>query len=251
MQLSNADESVKMMTGAVIGGGHMLESGTLAQQVYDEILDEICAGTFPIESRLKQEAIALQMGVSRQPVQQALSQLKADGVVHDAPGRGLAVAGPNLEMVRQRYDVRIVLDGMAAELAAARCADDELFAKALHKQGLEILHRAMAALEAKDLKNLWLADVEFHELVYDASGNPALKASADVHWRYLQRIMSITLREVEEVPDKFWKQHNGILEAITRGQGNEAHRWARVHVRHFLSIAERTFGDPSGAQLEH
>jgi len=249
--LSNASDCVKMTTGTVIGGGHMLETGSLAQQVYDEILDEICAGTFPTDCRLKQEALAWQMGVSRQPVQQALSQLKADGVVHDAPGRGLAVAGPNLEMVRHRCQVRIVLDCMAAEMAAARCANDAALAQRTNLEGLDILDRAMVALEAGDLKELWLADVDFHDLVYRVSGNPALKASADVHWRYLQRIMSITLREVEQVPDKFWKQHSGILESVTSGQGREANRWARVHIRHFMAVAQRAFGNTAEKQLEH
>lgn len=251
MQLSKGTDCATMDSGTVIGGGHMLESGTLAQQVYDEILDEICVGTFPTECRLKQEALALQMGVSRQPVQQALNQLKADGVVQDAPGRGLAVAEPNMEMVRQRCEVRIALDCMASELAAERCANDKALAEMAQKKGLDILDRAVSAIEANDLKGLWLADVDFHEHIYQVSGNPALKASADVHWRYLQRIMSITLREVEQVPDKLWKQHSGILEAVTSGQGKEANRWARVHIRHFVAVAERAFGEPSEGQLEH
>jgi len=229
----------------------MLESGTLAQQVYDEILDEICAGTFPTECRLKQEAIAMQMGVSRQPVQQALIQLKADGIVQDAPGRGLWVAFPNMEQVRQRYEVRMVLESMAAELAAERCAEDKELAALTRREGDEILDRAVAALEADDLKALWIADVDFHDLVYKTSGNPALKASADVHWRFMQRIMSTVLREVEEVPDKIWKQHTGILDSITSGKGRRANRWARVHVRHFLAIAEMAYGRPCEKKLEH
>lgn len=229
----------------------MIENGTLAQQVYDKILDEICIGTFPTKCKLKQESLALQMGVSRQPVQQALNQLKADGVVHDAPGRGLAVASPDLEMVRQRYQVRMVLEGLAAELATARCSQDINLAAQTRKVGRDILDRAVAAHEAGDLKELYESDVAFHAMIFDTSGNPALKESAAVHWRYLQRIMSCTLREVEDVADKMWKQHSNILEAIVSGQGDEASRWARVHVRHFLAIAERVYGDPAGGQIEN
>jgi len=229
----------------------MIENGTLAQQVYDKILDEICIGTFPPKCKLKQEALALQMGVSRQPVQQALNQRKADGVLHDAPGRGLAVASPDLAMIRQRYQVRFVLDGLAAELATARCLQDANLALRTRKVGLDILDRAMAAHEAGDLKELYEADVAFHAMIFDTSGNPALKESAAVHWRYLQRIMSCTLREVEDVPDKMWKQHSNILEAIVNGHSEEANRWARVHVRHFLAIAERVYGDQAGGPLEN
>lgn len=251
MRLPEIEKSVKVPAGTLNGDGRMIENGTLAQQVYDKILDEICVGTFPTECKLKQEALALQMGVSRQPVQQALNQLKADGVVRDAPGRGLAVASPDLQMVRQRYQVRVVLDGLAAELATARCSLDSDLAMQTRKIGLEILDRAMAAHEAGDLKELYEADVSFHAMIYDTSGNPALKESAAVHWRYLQRIMSCTLREVEDVADKMWKQHSSILEAIVSGQSDEANRWARLHVRHFLAIAERVYGDPAGGPLEH
>ncbi|WP_281019620.1 MULTISPECIES: GntR family transcriptional regulator [unclassified Minwuia] len=229
----------------------MSEAGTLAEQVYNEILDEICAGTFPAEARLKQESLALQLGVSRQPVQQALSQLKADGIVQDAPGRGLAVATPDLIMVRHRYQVRLILDCLASEMAAKRCAEDSALARNTRQAGARILDQAMAALDANDLKALFNADVAFHALVYDTTGNPALKDSATVHWRYLQRIMSCTLREVEDIPDKFWNQHKNILDAIVDGRVRRANRWARIHIRYFLAIAERVYGDTSERQLEH
>lgn len=230
----------------------MSDTGTLAEQVYNEIMDEICAGTFPAESRLKQESLALQLGVSRQPVQQALNKLKADGIVHDAPGRGLAVASPDLIMARHRYQVRLVLDSLASEAAAKRCAEDPELARETRRKGNLILDEAMAALAADDLKTLFRADVDFHALVYDTTGNPALKDSATVHWRYLQRIMSCTLREVEDVPEKFWNQHSNILNAIVEGRAKRANRWARLHIRYFLAIAERVYGDaPAAGQLEH
>ena len=64
----------------------------LVEQVRDAILDEIAGGVLPPGSRIIQEQIAQALGVSRQPVQQALLLLRNQGVLRDAPGRGLEVA---------------------------------------------------------------------------------------------------------------------------------------------------------------
>src|SRR6188768_3142201 len=64
----------------------------LVDRVYRSLLDAICAGSLAPGQRITQEDIAQQLAVSRQPVLQALRLLKKDGLVQDAPGRGLQVA---------------------------------------------------------------------------------------------------------------------------------------------------------------
>ena len=64
----------------------------LVEQVRDAILQEIASGAFAPGDRIIQEQIAQALGVSRQPVQQALTLLRNQGVLQDAPGRGLLVA---------------------------------------------------------------------------------------------------------------------------------------------------------------
>ena len=64
----------------------------LVEQVYNAILQEIALGHFRDDERIIQEQIAQELGVSRQPVQQALVLLKNQGVLRGAPGRGLQVA---------------------------------------------------------------------------------------------------------------------------------------------------------------
>ena len=80
----------------------------LVEQVHEAVLAEITSGRLAPGDRLVQEQLALALGVSRQPVQQALSLLLNQGVLRDAPGRRLIVAPLDPDHVRHMYDMRSV-----------------------------------------------------------------------------------------------------------------------------------------------
>ena len=94
----------------------------LVEQVHRVLLDAISAGTLAPGERLTQEDIARRLAVSRQPVLQALRLLKKDGLVLDAPGRGVLVAPLDAGWIASVYQVRGALDVLAARLAAERRA---------------------------------------------------------------------------------------------------------------------------------
>ncbi|HNK19919.1 MAG TPA: GntR family transcriptional regulator, partial [Piscinibacter sp.] len=85
----------------------------LVDQVYQALLGAIADGTLAPGARLTQEEIAQQLAVSRQPVLQALRQLKQDGLVLDAPGRGVQVAPLTAAGTAAVYQVRGALDALA------------------------------------------------------------------------------------------------------------------------------------------
>src|SRR5918911_768248 len=89
----------------------------LTEQVYQRLLYAICDGELAPGARLTQEELAATLGVSRQPVLQALRLLKKDGFVIDAGRRGLQVAPLEAQAITQVYEVRAVLDGLAARRA--------------------------------------------------------------------------------------------------------------------------------------
>ena len=88
----------------------------LVDQVKDALLAEIAAGKMSPGERIIQEQIALALGVSRQPVQQALLLLRNQGVLKDAPGRGLIVAPLDADHVAHIYELRAAIEGMACRL---------------------------------------------------------------------------------------------------------------------------------------
>ena len=140
----------------------------LVDQVYDAILEEVTAGRFGADSRLIQEELAESLGVSRQPVQQALLLLRDHGLLQDAPGRGLMVAPLDPDHVRNLFEVRGVLDGLASAKVA------EIAADAARKNGPAYIARGRAAVESGSIARMTAADMEFHFFLYELSGNPLI-----------------------------------------------------------------------------
>lgn len=201
---------------------------SLADQIHDAILDEICEGRLAPGAHLVQEALAERFGVSRQPVQQAMARLKADGLVEEVGRRGLHVSQLDPRRMRDHYGVRAALDGWAARTAAARMVDPELRASIVERAGA-VLHGGRDAVARGDVAEQVRCDDRFHFLIYAASGNPLVAASAEPHWRFLRRAMGDVLRRAE-APGEIWRQHEDIFDAVAQGDGSAAERLAVAHV---------------------
>ena len=187
-------------------------------EVYKTLLDAISDGTLPPGSRVKQEDIAEQLNVSRSPVLQALRLLKKDGLLEEAPGRGLVVVRLDPVRIGHLYHVRGALDALAARLAAEHCAE---LPPALIETG-----RAAAA--GSDVKAMIDADEAFHHAIYEASGNPLILESAALHWIHLRRVMGAVLQQ-GTVRASVWDEHEAILKAIRQGQPDEAATLSNRH----------------------
>lgn len=201
----------------------------LTEQVHKVLLDEICDGGLPPGTHLVQEQIAEKLGVSRQPVQQALALLKSEGLLEELGRRGLFVAPLDLARMQHHYAIRGALDGLAARLAATAAAASADLASRLKREGQALVDAGHAAIEAGAMSRLVQRDVEFHAFVYAASGNPLLAATAEPHWWFLRRIMSEVYRHAEP-PPAIWRQHAEILSAIVRGDAARAETAAVRHV---------------------
>ena len=186
--------------------------------VHQRLLEAICAGDLAPNARLRQEELAASFGVSRQPVLQALRLLRNDGFVIEAGRRGLMVAPLDAKMIGQVYEVRAVLDGLAARLSAQAGAqlDD-----AVITQGRKATrgNRVSAMIEA---------DLKFHNMIYRSSGNTRIAEAAGRHWQHIRRAMGAALQSGRVRPT-VWDEHEEILDAINRGETALAERLARAH----------------------
>lgn len=198
---------------------------TLVDQVYDAILSEISAGKLAADGRVIQEELAESLGVSRQPVQQALLLLKRQGLLRDAPGRGLMVAPLDANYVRNLYEIRGMLDGLASGNAARYAGADA------RKDGIALIERGRAAVASRSIAKMIAADMEFHFFLYELSGNPLIAEASTMHWSYLRRVMGEVLLH-GETPGDIWDQHAKILEAVIAGDVAQAERLARQHISH-------------------
>lgn len=190
----------------------------LVDQVYRTLLDAISTGAMAPGSRVTQEDIATRLGVSRQPVLQALRELKKDGFVVDAKGRGVLVTPLDPDWMRKMYQVRGALDALAARLAAQRCA---VIPERLIAQGRK------AAL-GRDVQTMIDADVAFHHAIYEASQNPLIAQTAGHHWQHVRRVMGAVLQESGQ-RDTVWDEHAAIAKAIAAGDVAQAETLVAGH----------------------
>jgi DNA-binding GntR family transcriptional regulator len=195
----------------------------LVEQVRDALLDEIAGGKLAPGDRIIQEQIAQALGVSRQPVQQALALLRNQGVLQDAPGRGLVVAPLDPVHVQQMYDLRAVVEGLAARRAA------ETNAAAAARQGPALIEAGRKAVASGTVARMIAADMRFHEFLYTLSGNTLIAPALATHLVYTQRVMGEVLIR-DQRPRDIWDQHADILDAIARGDGDRAEALVRSHI---------------------
>jgi DNA-binding GntR family transcriptional regulator len=203
---------------------------TLVEQVVNAIVSEIVDGELPANARLIQDELAKAYGVSRQPVQQALLLLRDRGLVREAPGRGLIVSPLDVGFVRNLYDIRAMLDGLAARMAA------ESSSERAKTEGPAYLEAGRAAVRSGSLHEQIEADMRFHAFINELSGNPLIGETTAPHWPYLRRVMGEVLRDDAQMPQTILQEHAAILDAIIAGNGTEAEGLSRNHILRAANI---------------
>ena len=190
----------------------------LVEQVQEAILSEISEGRLAPGARIIQEQIAHELGVSRQPVQQALLLLRNKGVLRAAPGRGLIVAPLDLDYVKNLYELRAVMEGLAFLKAA------ELNAEQARRHGPALIQKGRKAVRSRSVTAMIAADREFHDFFYELSENPLIAPTMEAQWSSTQRVMGEVLLR-DEKPRDIWDQHEALLDAVAAGDGAPPKSW--------------------------
>jgi DNA-binding GntR family transcriptional regulator len=199
----------------------------LIDRAYERLVEAIADGTLAPGQRIRQEELGRALGVSRQPVSHALQLLKLQKLVEGNGRRGLVVSEIDAARVRELYEVRSVLDALAARLAAERIAR-----RAVDPRQRRAAERALAAGLALPpdgpVPAFVQADVAFHTALYRMSGNRAIEGTVAAQWPHLKRSMGAVLDDPKERP-LVWAEHREILRLVLAGDGAGAERAARGH----------------------
>jgi DNA-binding GntR family transcriptional regulator len=199
----------------------------LIDQVHDRLVNAIADGTLPPGQRLTQEEIAARLGVSRQPVSHALQVLRRRGLLEEAGKRGLIVAPLDAQRLRGLYQVRAVLEGLAASLAAARVQAGQVSVREI-EEGNALLARGTAIVGSAAPADLIEADVAFHSFIHRLSGNASIVETVAEQWPHFRRSMGSIYSW--HPPRRFWDEHREILAAIFEGAVDAAADAARRHI---------------------
>ena len=156
--------------------------------------------------------------------------LRNRGLVQEAPGRGLIVSPLDVSFVRNLFEIRAMLDGLAARLAAERGA-----ARAT-SEGPAYLAAGHAAVDSGLLHEQIKADMAFHGFLGELSGNPLIGETTAPHWHCLRRVMGEVLQDDEQMPRIIWDKHDAIMDAVIDGNGEKAETLNREHILHAASV---------------
>jgi DNA-binding GntR family transcriptional regulator len=211
----------------------------LVGSLADRISAKIFAGAYPPGSHLRQEALAEEFSVSRTPVREALRQLEAKGIIQHVPNQGAVVLAPNARDIREAYQVRAELEGLAISLAADWITDEQIErmqdAQKRFADTVDKLTAAARSSNAKSrLKNVpnWVeSNDEFHAVVIEASGNRRLRQMIrDLHLGFTRNIMLSALTMDGRRMRENVSQHDAILAAIIRHDAIEARKAMAHHI---------------------
>lgn len=195
--------------------------------------ERIATQEIPPGSKLRENELALDFGVPRTRVREALSVLEQRGLVERIPNRGAVVMRLELSHVSHLYDVREVLEGLCARLATVN-GD-----RARWHAALDYFKGPMAQFVADGDIDSYIAGYEaFRREMIDGAGNPVLAGMLD---SILERTQAL-IRRIIILPGRAeigLQQHTAMLEAMCRGDADEAERLRRANMRSAKAYLER------------
>ncbi|WP_214404922.1 GntR family transcriptional regulator [Pseudonocardia lacus] len=216
----------------------------LRESAHNAILDMIVSGELQPGQHLVENELAVALGVSRQPVREALQWLKNDGWVDLRPGQGAFVHSPTVEEADQLLVVRGVLETESARLAAGNATAEDV------EELRAICRRGLAAVEADDVPAMIAANADLHAAVTRMSGNDVLvDLVAQVDRRVSWYHGSVARRR----GGRSWAEHADLVEAIAAGDPTRSAAAMRQHTeltrRSYLEHSAERGGAATAAGL--
>lgn len=196
------------------------EDGPQGNGAYRQLLDEVSRGDLLPGARLRETELAERLGVSRTPIREAIRQMEADGLVVHVPRHGASIRVLDYSEVMELYEMRAVLEGTAARLAARAASDIEL-------DELMALNEELA--NAPDPQDAYELNRQFHMTLLDAAKNRYLIKSVNALQKTLLILGPSTLLEPERA-DQAVGEHRDILVALKNRDGAQAEAAMRVHI---------------------
>jgi DNA-binding GntR family transcriptional regulator len=210
---------------------------SLVDAAYEQIRRRILDNVWPPGHRALEQEVALELGMSRTPVREALLQLQNEGLVEVIPRHGMRVLPVSPTDMREIYEILTALECMAAELLARRRPSDA------ELQPLIDATNAMdTALKADDLDAWARADERFHAQLLELAGNRQLQATVLNYWDRAHRARMFSLR-LRPAPVNSTREHMQLVDSLRAGDPEGAARVNRAHReranRELLAIFER------------
>jgi len=215
---TNTGKNKKMENNLKIEGYELL-----SQKVYRVLKEAIIKGFLEPGTKLLENKVAEKMQVSRTPIREAMQKLVAEGFVKTTPNQTMVVTEVSPGDVKEVLQIRGVLEGLAASIAA----------KKINRQEIDELENVVAQMSLyvtkKDLSSYCQVDDEFHDHILNICGNKRIIQIRDNlgSFIYRSRIKSLS------VPGRLkhsLEEHRAIMESLKKHNSEEADRLSKIHM---------------------
>ncbi|MBA7522375.1 HTH-type transcriptional repressor RspR [subsurface metagenome] len=215
---TNTGKNKKMENILKIEGYELLN-----QKVYRLLKESIIKGFLEPGTKLLENKIAEEMQVSRTPVREAMQKLVAEGFVKTTPNQTMVVTEVSPEDVKEVLQIRGVLEGLAARIAA----------KKINRQEIDELENVVTQMSLhvskENLSSYCQVDDEFHNLILNICGNKWIIQIRDNLGSFIYRFRIKSL----SVPGRLkcsLEEHQAIMKSLKKHDSVEADRLKQIHM---------------------
>lgn len=202
--------------------GMPVAAATKTEAAYQALRSWIESGRLAPNANLRIGPLAAELGMSPTPVREALRMLQSQGLIAHDPHRGMSVADYRNVRVEEVYELRGVIEPLAARLAAERATEEDLDRiRAVHRE----LDAAVRSNSPQALTEAVTLNARWHQAIFQAAGSTALVETMD-------RIYALTPLEAMWTSSRApvsVKEHEQVLEALS---ARDAARAALLMQRH-------------------
>ena len=200
------------------------DTAGLRRRVFAIIEEAVLNGKYAPGEGLTESRLAGELGVSRTPIREALTQLEHEGLVQLVPNKGAVVTGISQKDIQDIFAIRMMIEGLAARWAAENIKEEEL------RELQEAIDLEEFYTSRGDIGRLMSLDSNFHQLLYRASKSRPLQHMLHSFHHSIQHARSQSIAAPGRAQQAL-KEHKAILQAIRERDGERAERITAEHIR--------------------
>lgn len=197
----------------------------LSEKAYRLIKQKVVTLELPPSAVISEQSLMEELHLGRTPIREALQRLDAEGLVNIVPRRGTFVSDISITDLQAIFELRTVLEGFCARLAAQRITDDQI-------EGMEFVLRDLDEVHNGDHRALMSLDTRFHSRLYAAADNEFLAETLDRLYDLSLRLWYLVLNHLEGVRHSI-EQNGRVIDALREGDGADAEALMQEHIVEF------------------
>ena len=195
----------------------------LRDVVFNTLREAILKGELKPGERLMELQLAAKLGVSRTPIREAIRMLEQEGLAVTIPRKGAEVAKMTEKDMEDVLQIREALDELAAKIACEQISEEQL------EELVATMHEFEESTKTDNVKKIAEADVKFHDIIYQSTGNPKLVNMLNNLREQMYRYRVEYLKE-GETRDVLVKEHEELTKAIRERDVERAKQLSFQHI---------------------